>query len=63
MDGPQGRSKRFMKGKHIFEDSGRLGCGATSVSSTIPTVETSVFVYKVTITPTFSMMAYGAVEV
>jgi hypothetical protein len=52
-----------MKGKHIFEDSGRLGCGATSVSSTIPTVETSVFVYKVTITPTFSMMAYGAVEV
>jgi len=63
MDGPQGRSKRFMKGKYIFEDSGRLGCDAISVSSTIPTVETSGFVYKVTITPIFYMMAYWAVEI
>jgi hypothetical protein len=52
-----------MKGKYIFEDSGRLGCDAISVSSTIPTVETSGFVYKVTITPIFYMMAYWAVEI
>jgi hypothetical protein len=51
-----------MKGKLIFEYSGRLGCDAISVSSTISTVETSDFVYKVTVTPTFSMMAYGAVD-